>query len=305
MTDMNTDFTIEEEIVLDGQEEGDETLSEEYVSSDSARAYLHEIGQFPLLSAEEEVTLALLAHSGDLRAREKMIVSNLRLVASIARKYPNSGLSFLDLVQEGTEGLMTAVDKYNPDLGFRFSTYATWWIRQSINRAIQNDGRIVRIPVHVQEKLSALKKANQNLTQMLGREPSRRELSKATGISMRQISEYYASGLGVKSLDECVGEDGDESFGNLIQDDNIIPFGSRLEKDELHQLFDALFAKMPERYAAVIKARFGIDREVPATLEEIGKEYGLTRERIRQIEVKAMGYLRMPSNAKLLREFLA
>jgi len=285
--------------------ETEEDHRREYGNADEVKAYYREIAGYPLLSAAEEAELTRRAHAGDAKARERMICSNLRLVASVAKKYMYCGLSFQDLCQEGVFGLMTAIDKFDPDRGLRFSTYGTIRIREAIHRAVQDDGRTVRLPVHVQEKLHGLKETHRMLTQELKREPTLRELSKAAGLSERKITEFYMAGYDMRSLDESVGEDGDEEFSDMIADETVVSFESRLETEELHRALRVLLGKMPERYMQVIVKRFGLNGQEPKNLEEIGKEFGLSKERIRQIEVKAMAYLRMPSNVRFLKEYLA
>ena len=267
-------------------------LSAEGVAlDDPVKAYLKEIGQVPLLSAEEEQTLARAARAGDADARRRLSEANLRLVVSVAKRYAGRGLPFLDLIQEGNLGLMKAAEKFEPDRGFKFSTYATWWIRQSITRAIADQGRTIRIPVHLVEHINRVRKPAGELLRKNGREPTAEEI--AVRLEMEPVS-----------LETPVGEEEDAHLEDFIQDEEAgIPVdeaGRQLLRRELMSVLKSL----TPREERVITLRFGLDDGRPRTLEELGKEFNVTRERIRQIEAKALRKLRHPSRAKRLRDYL-
>ncbi len=280
-------------------------LSAEGVAlDDPVKAYLKEIGQVPLLSAEEEQTLARAARAGDADARRRLSEANLRLVVSVAKRYAGRGLSFLDLIQEGNLGLMKAAEKFEPDRGFKFSTYATWWIRQSITRAIADQGRTIRIPVHLVEHINRVRKTAGELLRKNGREPTAEEIAVRLEMEPDRVRELLQLAQEPVSLETPVGEEEDAHLEDFIQDEEAgIPVdeaGRQLLRRELMSVLKSL----TPREERVITLRFGLDDGRPRTLEELGKEFNVTRERIRQIEAKALRKLRHPSRAKRLRDYL-
>ena len=280
-------------------------LSAEGVAlDDPVKAYLKEIGQVPLLSAEEEQTLARAARAGDADARRRLSEANLRLVVSVAKRYAGRGLPFLDLIQEGNLGLMKAAEKFEPDRGFKFSTYATWWIRQSITRAIADQGRTIRIPVHLVEHINRVRKTAGELLRKNGREPTAEEIAVRLEMEPDRVRELLQLAQEPVSLETPVGEEEDAHLEDFIQDEEAgIPVdeaGRQLLRRELMSVLKSL----TPRAERVITLRFGLDDGRPRTLEELGKEFNVTRERIRQIEAKALRKLRHPSRAKRLRDYL-
>ena len=280
-------------------------LSAEGVAlDDPVKAYLKEIGQVPLLSAEEEQTLARAARAGDADARRHLSEANLRLVVSVAKRYAGRGLPFLDLIQEGNLGLMKAAEKFEPDRGFKFSTYATWWIRQSITRAIADQGRTIRIPVHLVEHINRVRKTAGELLRKNGREPTAEEIAVRLEMEPDRVRELLQLAQEPVSLETPVGEEEDAHLEDFIQDEEAgIPVdeaGRQLLRRELMSVLKSL----TPREERVITLRFGLDDGRPRTLEELGKEFNVTRERIRQIEAKALRKLRHPSRAKRLRDYL-
>ena len=280
-------------------------LSAEGVAlDDPVKAYLKEIGQVPLLSAEEEQTLARAARAGDADARRRLSEANLRLVVSVAKRYAGRGLPFLDLIQEGNLGLMKAAEKFEPDRGFKFSTYATWWIRQSITRAIADQGRTIRIPVHLVEHINRVRKTAEELLRKNGREPTAEEIAVRLEMEPDRVRELLQLAQEPVSLETPVGEEEDAHLEDFIQDEEAgIPVdeaGRQLLRQELVSVLKSL----TPREERVITLRFGLDDGRPRTLEELGKEFNVTRERIRQIEAKALRKLRHPSRAKRLRDYL-
>ena len=280
-------------------------LSAEGVAlDDPVKAYLKEIGQVPLLSAEEEQTLARAARAGDADARRRLSEANLRLVVSVAKRYAGRGLPFLDLIQEGNLGLMKAAEKFEPDRGFMFSTYATWWIRQSITRAIADQGRTIRIPVHLVEHINRVRKTAGELLRKNGREPTAEEIAVRLEMEPDRVRELLQLAQEPVSLETPVGEEEDAHLEDFIQDEEAgIPVdeaGRQLLRRELMSVLKSL----TPREERVITLRFGLDDGRPRTLEELGKEFNVTRERIRQIEAKALRKLRHPSRAKRLRDYL-
>ena len=280
-------------------------LSAEGVAlDDPVKAYLKEIGQVPLLSAEEEQTLARAARAGDADARRRLSEANLRLVVSVAKRYAGRGLPFLDLIQEGNLGLMKAAEKFEPDRGFKFSTYATWWIRQSITRAIADQGRTIRIPVHLVEHINRVRKTAGELLRKNGREPTAEEIAVRLEMEPDRVRELLQLAQEPVSLETPVGEEEDAHLEDFIQDVEAgIPVdeaGRQLLRRELMSVLKSL----TPREERVITLRFGLDDGRPRTLEELGKEFNVTRERIRQIEAKALRKLRHPSRAKRLRDYL-
>ena len=280
-------------------------LSAEGVAlDDPVKAYLKEIGQVPLLSAEEEQALARAARAGDADARRRLSEANLRLVVSVAKRYAGRGLPFLDLIQEGNLGLMKAAEKFEPDRGFKFSTYATWWIRQSITRAIADQGRTIRIPVHLVEHINRVRKTAGELLRKNGREPTAEEIAVRLEMEPDRVRELLQLAQEPVSLETPVGEEEDAHLEDFIQDEEAgIPVdeaGRQLLRRELMSVLKSL----TPREERVITLRFGLDDGRPRTLEELGKEFNVTRERIRQIEAKALRKLRHPSRAKRLRDYL-
>ena len=280
-------------------------LSAEGVAlDDPVKAYLKEIGQVPLLSAEEEQTLARAARAGDADARRRLSEANLRLVVSVAKRYACRGLPFLDLIQEGNLGLMKAAEKFEPDRGFKFSTYATWWIRQSITRAIADQGRTIRIPVHLVEHINRVRKTAGELLRKNGREPTAEEIAVRLEMEPDRVRELLQLAQEPVSLETPVGEEEDAHLEDFVQDEEAgIPVdeaGRQLLRRELMSVLKSL----TPREERVITLRFGLDDGRPRTLEELGKEFNVTRERIRQIEAKALRKLRHPSRAKRLRDYL-
>jgi RNA polymerase primary sigma factor len=258
------------------------------MTTDSLQLFLNEAGRYPLLTAAEEVELAKLIERGDLRAKDKMINSNLRLVVSIAKKYQGHGLSLLDLIQEGIIGLIRAVEKFDWRRGYKFSTYATWWIRQAVQRGVANKSRTIRIPVHIVEREQKIARAERELTLKLERPPTDDEVAKTAKLSLKHVREVRAAARAVASLDKPLGDEGDTAFGDIVATDKAdveeeVVVG--LSEDVLR----AAVAKLPEREQQVIKLRYGLDGDQdPKSLEMIGREMGLTRERVRQIETQAL-----------------
>ena len=273
-------------------------------TDDPVRMYLREIGKIPLLSFEEELDLARKILEGDEEAKQKLSESNLRLVVSIAKKYVGRGMLFLDLIQEGNMGLIRAVEKFDYTKGYKFSTYATWWIRQAITRAIADQARTIRIPVHMVETINRLIRISRHLLQQLGREPSPEEIAKEMELSVEKVMEIQKIAQDPVSLETPIGEEDDSHLGDFIQDeDSPAPQDSAaftLMKEQLEEVMNTL----TPREAKVLKLRFGLEDGRSRTLEEVGKEFMVTRERIRQIEAKALRKLRHPSRSKKLRDYM-
>ncbi len=274
------------------------------VSSDPVRMYLREIGKVPLLTREEEVELAMAIEAGDMQAKKRLTQSNLRLVVSIAKKYLGRGLTLLDLIQEGNLGLMRAVDKFDYRRGFKFSTYATWWIRQGITRAIADQARTIRIPVHMIETINKYRREQRRLQQELGREPTPEEVAKVLDLELDKAVEIEKISQEPTSLETPVGKDKDSSLKDFVPDD-FGPSPSEIASSELlrEQIFEVLESLSP-RERRVLELRFGLKDGRTRTLEVVGKEFGVTRERIRQIEAKALRKLRHPSRSKKLKDYL-
>lgn len=271
---------------------------------DSVRMYLKEIGKIDLINFEKEVELAKAIEKGSGEARAHLINANLRLVVSIAKKYIGRGLTFLDLVQEGNQGLMRAVEKFDWKRGFKFSTYATWWIRQAITRAIADQAKTIRIPVHMVETINKVYKATRALTQRLGREPAIEEIAAEVGITVEKVEEIYRISQDTTSLATPVGDDEDSFLGDFIEDLTQPSPYEETSKELLRESIEEVLESLDEREAKVLSLRFGLMGETPKTLEEVGKIFNVTRERIRQIEAKALRKLRHPSRRKKLQDYL-
>ncbi|MDD4938119.1 MAG: RNA polymerase sigma factor RpoD [Candidatus Shapirobacteria bacterium] len=271
---------------------------------DSVRMYLKEIGKIDLLTFEEEVSLAKAIEKGSQVAREGLINANLRLVVSIAKKYIGRGLTFLDLVQEGNQGLMRAVEKFDWHRGFKFSTYATWWIRQAITRAIADQAKTIRIPVHMVETINKVYKATRALTQRLGKEPEIEQIAEEVGITIEKVEEIYRISQDTTSLSTPVGDDEDSFLGDFIEDTTQMSPYEETSKELLRESIEEVLGSLDERETKVLSLRFGLMGETPKTLEEVGKIFNVTRERIRQIEAKALRKLRHPSRRKKLQDYL-
>ncbi len=274
-------------------------------TSDPVRMYLKEIGKISLLKADEEVDLAQQIEKGSQKAKQELTQANLRLVVSIAKKYIGRGLSFLDLIQEGNKGLMRAVEKFDWRKGYKFSTYATWWIRQAITRAIADQARTIRIPVHMVETINKVYKVTRQLTQELGREPSPEEIAEEAEISLEKVRTIFRISQDTTSLATPIGDDEDSFLGDFIEDVKQPSPYAETSDEMLKESIDEVLDSLSPREAEVLTLRFGLKGEDPKTLEEVGKIFGVTRERIRQIEAKAIRKLKHPSKRKGLDEFLA
>ena len=271
---------------------------------DPVRMYLREIGRIPLLSYEEETALAQRILDGDEEAKQKLAESNLRLVVSIAKKYVGRGMLFLDLIQEGNMGLIKAVEKFDYTKGYKFSTYATWWIRQAITRAIADQARTIRIPVHMVETINKLIRTSRHLLQQLGREPSPEEIAKEMEIPVEKVIEIQKIAQDPVSLETPVGEEDDSHLGDFIQDDDSLAPQDAAAYTLLREQLEEIMKTLTPREAKVLKLRFGLEDGKARTLEEVGREFKVTRERIRQIEAKALRKLRHPSRSKKLRDYM-
>lgn len=277
------------------------------VSDDSVRLYLREIGKIPLLNAEEELALAKEVVAGDKRAKDKMAEANMRLVVSIAKRYSGRGLDFLDLIQEGNTGLLRAVEKFDPDKGFKFSTYATWWIRQAITRAIADQARTIRIPVHMVETINKLLRTQRRITQELNREPTIEELAHELDMEPEKVEYVIKIKQDIQSLDAGVGRDGEEedsTLGEFIEDEESATPEESAASQLLKEQVQKVLSSLSDREQKIVKMRFGLDGGKSHTLEEVGQEFAVTRERIRQIEAKALAKLRKHKDAKKLHEYL-
>ncbi len=277
----------------------DYQMSQEVKTSDNVKNYLSAIGEYPLLSHDQEVALGKRIQQGDKKAKDELINANLRLVVSIAKRYRGRGLALMDLIQEGNIGLERAAEKYNPDMGFKFSTYATWWIKQAMTRAIADSGRTIRIPVHMFENINKAKKVQRDLAQKLSREPTEKELATALGVSEEKVRKLLDLSLEPTSLETPVGDEEDSSLGDFISDDNTISPTQFTDNEALKDEMDEALKRLDPREEQVIRMRFGLDGQNPQTLEEVGKEFNVTRERIRQIEAKALRKLRRFAKGQL------
>ena len=316
--DLRLDDELDEPTLDEMGEEGEEdfnidleSATYDEVADDSVKLYLREIGKIPLLTAEEEYELAQKIINGTekekKKAKDKMAESNMRLVVSIAKRYSGRGLDFLDLIQEGNTGLLRAVEKFDPDKGFKFSTYATWWIRQAITRAIADQARTIRIPVHMVETINKVLRTQRRLTQELNREPSTEEIAKAMGMEPEKIEYVMKIKQDIASLDASVGRDGeddDSSLGDFIEDEDRISPEDSAATQLLKEQIASILQTLTDREQKIIRMRFGIGGGKSHTLEEVGAEFSVTRERIRQIEAKALSKLRKNKETKKLHEYL-
>lgn len=310
-TDADDDLLLlpDDDINLDEEEEVDMenidlSVPEGISIEDPVRMYLKEIGKVPLLSADEEISLAQRMENGDEEAKKRLAEANLRLVVSIAKRYVGRGMLFLDLIQEGNLGLIKAVEKFDYRKGYKFSTYATWWIRQAITRAIADQARTIRIPVHMVETINKLIRVSRQLLQELGREPTPEEIAKEMSMSVERVREILKISQEPVSLETPIGEEEDSHLGDFIQDDNVpVPADAAAFTMLKEQLEDVL-GTLTEREQKVLRLRFGLDDGRARTLEEVGKEFNVTRERIRQIEAKALRKLRHPSRSRKLKDYL-
>ncbi len=299
----------DDELLSDAEDEEDidmdaVSLLDGIGTDDPVRMYLKEIGTVPLLTAEEELELAKRKSEGDTEAKNRLIEANLRLVVSIAKRYTGRGMSFLDLVQEGNLGLIKGVEKFDYTKGYKLSTYATWWIRQSVTRALADQARTIRVPVHMVETINKMSKMQRKLTLELGYEPSVSELAEALEMPEEKVMEIMQIAREPASLETPIGEEDDSSLGDFVADNNTLTPEGNVEAVMLREQIDALLDDLKDRERQVIVLRFGLEDGHPRTLEEVGKEFNVTRERIRQIEAKALRKLRNPVRSKRIRDFL-
>ena len=319
----NDDILIKQDMLLDFDEpetddlENEEELTDEDLAittenvdafaDDSVRLYLREIGKIPLLTPEEEADLAQRIVKGDKKAKDKMVESNMRLVVSIAKRYGGRGLDFLDLIQEGNTGLLRAVEKFDPSKGFKFSTYATWWVRQAITRAIADQARTIRIPVHMVETINKVLRTTRKLTSELNREPTNEEIARELDMEPEKIDYVMRIKQDIASLDASVGREGDDEdsvLGDFIEDEERDSPEDSAANQILKEQLSEIIATLTDREQKIIRLRFGIGGGRPHTLEEVGNEFDVTRERIRQIEAKALSKLRKNKETKKLHEYL-
>lgn len=314
---MDDDMSLEEDLLLDKEIlDFDENEEEEEIdlnsidllegigTEDPVRMYLKEIGTVPLLTADEEMELAKRKAEGDVAAKDRLIEANLRLVVSIAKRYTGRGMSFLDLVQEGNLGLIKGVEKFDYTKGYKLSTYATWWIRQSVTRALADQARTIRVPVHMVETINKMSKMQRKLTLELGYEPSVKELAEALEMSEDKVMEIMQIAREPASLETPIGEEDDSNLGDFVADNKEVTPEGNVESVMLKEHIDDLLKDLKERERQVIVLRFGLEDGHPRTLEEVGKAFNVTRERIRQIEAKALRKLRNPVRSKRIRDFL-
>ena len=323
MTSKKDDILNAKDLTLDIEEpasddlENEEELSDEELAittenvdefaDDSVRLYLREIGKIPLLTLEEEQELAKRVVKGDKRAKDKMVESNMRLVVSIAKRYGGRGLDFLDLIQEGNTGLLRAVEKFDPDKGYKFSTYATWWVRQAITRAIADQARTIRIPVHMHETINKVMRTMRKLTSELNREPTNEEVAKELDMEPEKIDYIMRIKQDTASLDASIGREGDDEdsvLGDFVEDEDRDSPEDAAANQILKEQLSEIIATLSPREQKIIRLRFGIGGGRPHTLEEVGNEFDVTRERIRQIEAKALSKLRKNKETKKLHEYL-
>jgi RNA polymerase primary sigma factor len=305
-----TDEEIKDESEWVADTEAEEVVPEDTsymddIADDSVRLYLREIGKIPLLTAEEELALAKKVKSGDKRAKDQMAEANMRLVVSIAKRYVGRGLDLLDLIQEGNTGLLRAVEKFDPDRGFKFSTYATWWIRQAITRAIADQARTIRIPVHMVETINKLLRTQRRLTQELNREPTNEEIAAAMEMDVDKVEHIMKIKQDISSLDASVRDDEEDSvLGDFIEDEEAKTPTESANEQLLKEQVKQILSTLTEREQKILKLRFGLEDGKSHTLEEVGQEFSVTRERIRQIEAKALAKLRKHKDTRRLHEYL-
>ena len=309
LDDLDLDLDLDDDSFMKDTEEAEIDLDavdllEGIGTEDPVRMYLKEIGTVPLLTADEELQLAQRKAEGDEAAKERLIEANLRLVVSIAKRYTGRGMSFLDLVQEGNLGLIKGVEKFDYTKGYKLSTYATWWIRQSVTRALADQARTIRVPVHMVETINKMSKMQRKLTLELGYEPSVTELAEALDMTEDKVMEIMQIAREPASLETPIGEEDDSNLGDFVADNNVVTPEGNVESVMLREHIDALLGDLKERERQVIVLRFGLEDGHPRTLEEVGKEFNVTRERIRQIEAKALRKLRNPVRSKRIRDFL-
>jgi len=301
-SDISDEWAMEEseEVVL-----ANDNAYMDDIADDSVRLYLREIGKIPLLTAEEELALAKKVKSGDKRAKDAMAEANMRLVVSIAKRYVGRGLDLLDLIQEGNTGLLRAVEKFDPDRGFKFSTYATWWIRQAITRAIADQARTIRIPVHMVETINKLLRTQRRLTQELNREPTNEEIAAAMEMDVDKVEHIMKIKQDISSLDASVRDDEEDSvLGDFIEDEDTKTPTESASEQLLKEQVKTILGTLTEREQKILKLRFGLEDGKSHTLEEVGQEFSVTRERIRQIEAKALAKLRKHKDTRRLHEYL-
>ena len=300
----NDEFTSSSADDEEGKNATQEQLLEGVASTDPIREYLKEIGSIPLLTQEQEQDLAKRKSEGDAEAGKKLVEANLRLVVSIAKRYTGRGMSFLDLVQEGNIGLMKAVEKFDYTKGYRLSTYATWWVKQSVTRALADQSRTIRLPVHMVEAVNRIRKAQRALAVKLGREPSNEEIGKEVGMSEKRVTELMQSSGDTVALETPVGDEDGSNLGDFVADDSNASTEEKAESVFLREEIEQMLQGLNPREREVIILRFGLESGHPLTLEEVGKRFKVTRERIRQIETAALRKLRNPSRSKKIRDFL-
>lgn len=300
----NDEFTSSSADDEEGKNATQEQLLEGVASTDPIREYLKEIGSIPLLTQEQEQDLAKRKSEGDAEAGKKLVEANLRLVVSIAKRYTGRGMSFLDLVQEGNIGLMKAVEKFDYTKGYRLSTYATWWVKQSVTRALADQSRTIRLPVHMVEAVNRIRKAQRALAVKLGREPSNEEIGKEVGMSEKRVTELMQSSGDTVSLETPVGDEDGSNLGDFVADDSNASTEEKAESVFLREEIEQMLQGLNPREREVIILRFGLESGHPLTLEEVGKRFKVTRERIRQVETAALRKLRNPSRSKKIRDFL-
>lgn len=295
---------FDEDLDFDVEDVKIEVDTPDGMCANSVKQYLREIGKIALLTPEEEVILAEKIAQGDAQAKQRMVEANLRLVVSVAKRYMGCGLLLLDLIQEGNLGLMKAVEKYDPTKGFRFSTYATWWIKQAISRAIADQSKTIRIPAHIVENVNKMKRIQRELTVTLGKEPTFEQIAAKMKVSIAQVSEWYQYVGDVTSLDIQVGDEEDTTIGSLIEDTTVVNPADIVLAGDRANCIDLILSTLTEKEADIVRHRFGLIDGTAKTLEEVGQIYNVSRERIRQIEARALRKLRNPMRANALRELL-